>query len=83
MLTCTSLINFSQTTVATLKAKYSDDVLLNLSDLKRRGCTLLHEVDVHTMRFHPGLTNKLFDRIVFNFPHAGFSDSESSQSQIE
>ncbi|KAK9937420.1 hypothetical protein M0R45_014213 [Rubus argutus] len=68
---------------ATLKAKYSDDVLFNLSDLKRRGCILLHEVDVHTMRYHPGLINKLFDRIVFNFPHAGFSDSEFSHSQIE
>lgn len=83
MLTCTLLINFLQTIVATLKAKYSDDVLFNLSDLKRRGCILLHEVDVHTMRYHPGLINKLFDRIVFNFPHAGFSDSEFSQSQIE
>ncbi|KAE9600250.1 hypothetical protein Lalb_Chr14g0370921 [Lupinus albus] len=45
----------------------------NLSELKSLGCTIVHGVNVHTMMHHP-LLNRLrdFDRIVFNYPHAGF-----------
>ncbi|KAL0443234.1 UNVERIFIED_CONTAM: hypothetical protein Slati_2046100 [Sesamum latifolium] len=32
-----------------------------------------HEVDAHSMCIHPLLTRRQFDRIVFNFPHAGFN----------
>ena len=51
--------------------------------LKGKGCGVLHEVDVDTMRQHPLLDDKLFDRIVFNFPHAGFIGMESQRFQIE
>ncbi|XP_057725595.1 uncharacterized protein At4g26485-like [Arachis stenosperma] len=54
----------------------------NLDELKNLGCTLVHEVDGHIMNHHPLLKNKLFDRIVFNFPHAGFHGREHEWLQI-
>lgn len=36
------------------------------------GAVILHGVDAHTMNLHTDLKWKRFDRIVFNFPHAGF-----------
>ncbi|KAH9652504.1 hypothetical protein KPL70_027124 [Citrus sinensis] len=54
-----------------LMAKYSR-ATSNLKELEESRCTILHEVDAHTMSQHPMLYSKSFDRIVFNFPHAGF-----------
>ncbi|KAL6198834.1 hypothetical protein ACLB2K_028622 [Fragaria x ananassa] len=64
-------------------AKYSNAAPRNLTELEDRGCVILHEVDVHTMRQHPLLLDQLFDRIVFNFPHAGFVFMENQKSQIK
>jgi 25S rRNA (uracil2634-N3)-methyltransferase len=55
----------------------------NLKELKKRRCTVLFRVDAHTMFRHPHLRSKLFDRIVFNFPHAGFIGQEAEKRQIE
>lgn len=55
----------------TLMQKYTD-AMANVKELKDFGCTVLHEVDAGTMKQHPQLGLKLFDRIVFNFPHSGF-----------
>ncbi|XVF76967.1 hypothetical protein PTKIN_Ptkin14bG0002500 [Pterospermum kingtungense] len=55
----------------------------NLKALEDLGCTIVHEVDANTMSQHALLKSNLFDRIVFNFPHAGFFDSEHSTYQIE
>ncbi|CAK7323946.1 unnamed protein product [Dovyalis caffra] len=65
-----------------LVAKYSR-AAENLKKLKDFGCTILHEVDAHTMSCHPLLHWQLFDRIVFNFPHAGFHFREHDSLQIE
>ncbi|EXC15617.1 hypothetical protein L484_006881 [Morus notabilis] len=43
----------------------------HLVDLKKRGCLVLHEVDVHDMNRHRKLKSLKFDVIIFNFPHAG------------
>lgn len=64
-------------------ARYSNAAPRNLKELEDMGCVILHKVDVHTMRQHPLLVNQLFDRIVFNFPHAGFFFMENQKSQIE
>lgn len=45
---------------------------LNWEGLSRLGATIVHEVNVHTMSIHHLLWGKKFDRVVFNFPHAGF-----------
>ncbi|XP_050368877.1 uncharacterized protein At4g26485-like [Argentina anserina] len=63
--------------------KYSTAAASNLKELEDMECVLLHEVDVHTMRQHPLLVDQLFDRIVFNFPHAGFVFREHDQFQIK
>ncbi|KAM1234757.1 hypothetical protein ACFX2J_004306 [Malus domestica] len=55
----------------------------NVKELEDRDCLVLHDVDVHTMSLHPLLIHKLFDRIVFNFPHAGFFLREHKKYQIE
>ncbi|XP_058725459.1 heavy metal-associated isoprenylated plant protein 41-like [Vicia villosa] len=54
----------------------------NLSELEVLGCTVLHNVDVGNMSQHLYLKNKSFDRIIFNFPHAGFVCRESDELQI-
>ncbi|XP_027941365.1 uncharacterized protein At4g26485-like [Vigna unguiculata] len=58
-------------------------VSIKLMELEELGCTILHEVDVHTMSEHPLLKTKCFDRIIFNFPHAGFTYREHKLCQIE
>ncbi|KAG7957985.1 hypothetical protein I3843_11G202800 [Carya illinoinensis] len=55
----------------------------NLEELKERGCTTLHNVNAHSMILHPLLNLKVFDRIIYNFPHAGFMFSEHDDRQIE
>ncbi|XP_043705555.1 uncharacterized protein At4g26485-like [Telopea speciosissima] len=56
----------------------------NLEELKKLGCTILHEVDCHTMNKHSFLKATTFDRIIFNFPHAGFYYLwEHEQAQIK
>ncbi|XP_031405807.1 uncharacterized protein LOC116214556 [Punica granatum] len=64
-----------------LERKYSR-ASINLKELEDRGCTVLHGVDAHTMSTHPSLILKSFDRIVYNFPHAGFFYKEDDLQQI-
>ncbi|KAG9144132.1 hypothetical protein Leryth_013780 [Lithospermum erythrorhizon] len=69
---------------AEVKRKYSG-AEANLNELKERGCTIVHQVDVQTMSsnsFNHITSVQLFDRIVFNFPHAGFYMWEHEPLQI-
>nr|CAJ26365.1 hypothetical protein [Brachypodium sylvaticum] len=54
----------------------------NVTELKRMGATVLHGVDATTMKNHTYLKNNRFDRIVFNFPHAGFPGHETQKHMI-
>ena len=47
------------------------------------GATVLHGVDAKKMRFHADLKNSRFDRIIFNFPHAGFKGQEDDMHMIK
>jgi len=58
-----------------LRKKFSK-VESNITGLKSLGATVLHGIDVKTMKLHTDLKNRRFDRIVFNFPHAGFKGKE-------
>ncbi|CAM0951908.1 unnamed protein product [Alopecurus aequalis] len=49
---------------------------MNITELKRLGATVLHDVDAKTMKLHSCLKMRRFDRIVYNFPHAGFKGKE-------
>ncbi|KAL3734019.1 hypothetical protein ACJRO7_023381 [Eucalyptus globulus] len=48
----------------------------NLGNLKKLGVFLLHGVDATIMNYHVDLRVRKFDRIIFNFPHAGFHGRE-------
>lgn len=46
----------------------------NLIELEMRGCFVMLEVDATKIASHSCYREKKFDRIVFNFPHAGFTN---------
>ncbi|XP_077236636.1 heavy metal-associated isoprenylated plant protein 41-like [Tasmannia lanceolata] len=48
----------------------------NLANLKKLGATILHGIDATKMILHTDLNMRKFDRIIFNFPHAGFHGKE-------
>ncbi|KAJ4982181.1 hypothetical protein NE237_033018 [Protea cynaroides] len=48
----------------------------NLENLEELGAVLLHKVDATMMYLHPDLQMRKFDRIIYNFPHAGFYGKE-------
>ncbi|KAG5546760.1 hypothetical protein RHGRI_018814 [Rhododendron griersonianum] len=50
----------------------------NLEKLGLLGASLLHGVDATTMKLHTDLKMRKFDRIIFNFPHAGFHGKEDN-----
>nr|XP_043621497.1 uncharacterized protein LOC122593190 [Erigeron canadensis] len=55
----------------------------NLENLHSLGAQLLHEVDALQMKLHRDLQMQKFDRIIFNFPHAGFLGLEDDQRVIK
>ncbi|XP_026450907.1 uncharacterized protein At4g26485-like [Papaver somniferum] len=66
----TNMVATSLDTEETLLEKYSG-ARQNIRQLQKLGCLVLHEVGVHDMLYDSDLMNMKFDRIVFNFPHAG------------
>ncbi|KAL5077290.1 hypothetical protein RYX36_016274, partial [Vicia faba] len=44
----------------------------NIDELKKLGACILHGVDATKMKSHSHLNRRSFDRVIFNFPHAGF-----------
>lgn len=54
----------------------------NVKELKRMGATVVHGVDVKTMKRHVDLKFNRFHRIIFNFPHAGFIGEETQAHMI-
>jgi hypothetical protein len=68
-----SFLESSCTGVLTIKYDKAES---NVRELKRLGSTVLHGVDAETMKLHSYLEMRRFDRIVFNFPHAGFKGRE-------
>ncbi|WOL19435.1 heavy metal-associated isoprenylated plant protein 41 [Canna indica] len=55
---------------------------LNLESLSKLGATTLHGVNAKTMKLHTDLKMRRFDRIIFNFPHAGFRGKEAHMHVI-
>ncbi|XP_074360429.1 uncharacterized protein LOC141700620 [Apium graveolens] len=54
----------------------------NFSILEKLGASHLHGVDATTMKLHSDLKMRKFDRIIFNFPHAGFLRKENDRHLI-
>ncbi|KAJ1290115.1 hypothetical protein BS78_02G218100 [Paspalum vaginatum] len=78
----TNLVATSLDTYEALKSKYNK-AESNIAELKRLGATVLHGVDVKKMKLQSELKNRKFDRIVFNFPHAGFTGKEDGMRMIK
>ncbi|XVE50911.1 hypothetical protein DITRI_Ditri01bG0201500 [Diplodiscus trichospermus] len=52
----------------------------NIHELRTRGCKVLHGVDATKMANYCFLGGTKFDRVIYNFPHAGFFAGEPSES---
>lgn len=52
-------------------------------ELKTLGARVLHGVNVKRMKLHTDLKNRRFDRVIFNFPHAGFRGRETEVHVIK
>ncbi|KAM5586829.1 hypothetical protein ABKV19_005651 [Rosa sericea] len=55
--------------------------MTNFLELEGRECKIFHEVDARVMRYHPYLLFMRFDRIIYNFPHAGYMNGSSSSER--
>ncbi|MED6127879.1 hypothetical protein PIB30_092278 [Stylosanthes scabra] len=55
----------------------------NLDELQKLGACVFHGVDATKMKFLPDLKMRKFDRIIFNFPHAGFYGKEDNLEVIK
>ena len=53
-----------------------EDAKWNLANLEKLGASLLHGVDAIKLKRHSDLRWRKFDRIIFNFPHAGYHGNE-------
>ncbi|XP_040361680.1 uncharacterized protein At4g26485-like [Rosa chinensis] len=63
-----------------LMTNYSK-AMTNLLELEGRECKIFHKVDARVMRYHPYLLFMRFDRIIYNFPHAGYMNGSSSSER--
>ncbi|PSS05999.1 Heavy metal-associated isoprenylated plant protein [Actinidia chinensis var. chinensis] len=54
----------------------------NIESLTSRGAEVVHGVDATQMANHFLFRDMTFDRIVFNFPHAGFDSDESRELHL-
>ncbi|XP_054796999.1 heavy metal-associated isoprenylated plant protein 41-like [Prosopis cineraria] len=77
-----NIIASSLDTYDQLLRKY-EKAVSNVLALTRLGAMVLHGVDATEMKSHDDLKMKKFDRIIFNFPHAGFHGKEDSFSLIQ
>ncbi|XP_019086732.1 PREDICTED: uncharacterized protein At4g26485-like [Camelina sativa] len=69
--TATNMTATSLDTRVELELKYKD-AKNNVEELERLGCTVVHGVNVHSMNTDYRVVRWiLYDRIIFNFPHAG------------
>ncbi|KAL1556134.1 25S rRNA (uracil(2634)-N(3))-methyltransferase [Salvia divinorum] len=65
-----------------LKKNYGN-ALSNIAELRRRAGKVMHGIDATKMANHELLQHLKFDRIIYNFPYAGFFDkSVPRESQL-
>lgn len=74
---CASSLDSYETVVKKFKEARS-----NLDTLKKLGASIIHGVDATEMKEHSELSKRKFDRIIFNFPHAGFHGKEEDDEVI-
>ncbi|ESW23381.1 hypothetical protein PHAVU_004G042200 [Phaseolus vulgaris] len=80
--TAKNMVATTLDTRGSLMVKYAS-ASENMKELEVLGCTIVNEVDATKMAEHPLLKHQKFDRIIYNFPHAGFVGRENCIFQIE
>ncbi|XP_073129187.1 uncharacterized protein [Henckelia pumila] len=75
------MVATSLDSIAFLKKNYSM-APWNIGQLKKRGCIVMHEIDATTIATHHQLKHMTFDRIIYNFPFAGFFKGLSRDSSL-
>ncbi|KAL7130733.1 hypothetical protein ABFS83_13G153600 [Erythranthe nasuta] len=63
--------------------KNYQNAVRNIMELSIRKCKVIHEIDATKMANHPFLGGIKFDRIIFNFPFAGFFKNLPRYSQLK
>ncbi|KAM3276041.1 hypothetical protein ACQJBY_044423 [Aegilops geniculata] len=76
-----NIVTTSLDSYEALICKYSK-AETNVMELERRGATVLHRVNANNRSAHTYLKFRQFDRIVFNFPHAGFKGKEEDMRMV-
>lgn len=76
-----NIIATSLNSEAFLKKNYGR-AMSNLAELRSRGSTVMHEIDATEIANHEVLRRLKFDRIIFNFPFAGFFPDLSPERQL-
>ncbi|KAK9134047.1 hypothetical protein Scep_013575 [Stephania cephalantha] len=64
-----------------LKRNYGN-AMSNVDSLRSRGCIVIHNVDATKMAGNRRSNDVTYDRIVYNFPHAGFSKNEPVKDHL-
>ncbi|GMJ11592.1 hypothetical protein HRI_004828400 [Hibiscus trionum] len=75
----TNMVATSLNTTEFLFSNYKK-AMENMNELKTRGSVVLHGIDATEMANHCYLGAIKFDRIIYNFPHAGFRSDEPVKS---
>ncbi|KAL2456212.1 uncharacterized protein Fot_57007 [Forsythia ovata] len=65
-----------------LKKNYKH-AMSNIEKLRSRDCIVMHEIDATKIANNYSLGGKTFDRVVFNFPFAGFFKELSREAQLK
>ncbi|KAL6513960.1 hypothetical protein OROHE_019416 [Orobanche hederae] len=66
----------------TFLKKHYKNAASNIAELSSRGCMVMHGIDATVMADHELLGGIKFDRIVYNFPFAGFFKGLSRESTL-
>ncbi|KAH6778645.1 hypothetical protein C2S51_009957 [Perilla frutescens var. frutescens] len=77
----TNIIATSLDSIAFLKENYGR-AMSNIAELRSRGSKTMHEIDATEIANHELLRRLQFDRIIFNFPFAGFFPYLSPKCQL-
>lgn len=78
-----NIVATSLDTQETVLKKYADAAAFTLANLEKLGALLLHGVDATRMAAHSFFCKLAFDRVIYNFPHAGFHGAEDDKKMIK
>ncbi|KAL7084056.1 hypothetical protein ACP275_14G201600 [Erythranthe tilingii] len=76
-----NMIATSLNSISFLNENYAN-AASNIEELTSRGCVVMHGIDATKMANHPLIGHLNFDRVIFNFPFAGFFKNLSRESQL-